>query len=306
VENPLVYDKNLQLAKVLERNSEKKAARKDTVLIAPKMALRHKVVVDPLQQRQADTGGKVTIPQTSLRHRMLMEDVQAIFQKIDVNESGTIEKDEIIRVLEEDELIRDFCTQIPALRPLLDKTEWEETFRTIDTNEDGVISMEEFAFFFAPVPPVTSGIIEFQMEKMGPADGRGAIDKEMEEVKGSIIHEVATNPDDEYTTEYTITVAITTPSDPPPDFNPWLKRLSASIKTLAEKLAYLSPSLSLNSPIYSQKLLHSLVAKAKEFKFMSPILARSPSALGCYTRSPTPGLRDGFSPYPPRPGSSLL
>jgi hypothetical protein len=39
---------------------------------------------------------------------MQVEDATAIFQKIDVNENGTIEKEEMLRVLEEDELIRDF------------------------------------------------------------------------------------------------------------------------------------------------------------------------------------------------------
>mmetsp|Transcript_1778 Transcript_1778/g.3034 ORF Transcript_1778/g.3034 Transcript_1778/m.3034 type:complete len:257 (-) Transcript_1778:87-857(-) len=77
-------------------------------------------------------------------------DLSAIFELIDKNGNGVIEKSEVLRAAQSpDDSLTALCTQIPCLMPFLDARQWERAFKSMDTNEDGVISWFEFVHFFA-------------------------------------------------------------------------------------------------------------------------------------------------------------
>jgi len=219
-----------------------------------------------------------------------------VFSKIDVNENGVIDKKEVIALLEKDEEVKTFCKGNTALELLLNMETWKEVFHMVDSTAtykgrtDGVISWPEFRAFFIPTEPIVTGKITWHIEKMGP------VESEMEPCPGTITFTV--KEVDEGVCEYIMAAKIRAP-EPPPDFNKsWVKKNAAAFKGLVEKIGFLCPSFGKGWALYSQAVHHRIVKKAKEFNFMNAELARSPSALGYYARSPTPGIRDGFSPYP--------
>lgn len=77
-------------------------------------------------------------------------DLSAIFQCIDKNGNGFLEKEEVLAAANGlDKSLTDLCEQIPALWSFLDVGRWENAFRDMDTNQDGKISWFEFVSFFA-------------------------------------------------------------------------------------------------------------------------------------------------------------
>jgi len=77
-------------------------------------------------------------------------DLSVIFELIDKNGNGTLEKSEVLRAAQSpDENLTAVCSQIPCLKPFLDVQQWESFFLSMDTNADGVISWFEFVHFFA-------------------------------------------------------------------------------------------------------------------------------------------------------------
>lgn len=80
------------------------------------------------------------------------EDLLAVFACIDRNGNGALEKNEVLAAAEsQDSTLRDFCQQVPALKPLLSADSWRKAFDDLDTNKDGVVSWHEFAAFFMKV-----------------------------------------------------------------------------------------------------------------------------------------------------------
>merc|ERR1719321_2013274 len=246
----------------------------------------------------------VTAPGLDPENPMTPEDLGQIFTKIDVNGNGVIDKKEVIALLESDEDIKTFCKGNPTLELLLNIDSWRTAFDAIDSmatfkgRKDGVVSWPEFRAFFIPTDPIVKGTITWNVEKMGP------VESEMEPCPGTITFTV--KEVDEGVIEYIMAAKIRAP-EPPVDFNKsWVKKNAGAFKGLVEKVAFLCPSFGKGWELYSQAVHHRIVKKAKEFTFMQSELARSPSALGYYSRSPTPGVRDGFSPYPekraPSPG----
>jgi len=77
-------------------------------------------------------------------------DLSAIFQCIDKNGNGFLEKQEVLAAASgTDRNLVELCRQIPSLNAFLDVGRWEKAFMDMDTNEDGRISWFEFLRFFA-------------------------------------------------------------------------------------------------------------------------------------------------------------
>jgi len=77
-------------------------------------------------------------------------DLSAIFQCIDKNGNGLLEKQEVLNAARgADQNLRDLCQQVPSLAAFLDVQQWEAAFNQMDTNADGVVSWFEFLKFFA-------------------------------------------------------------------------------------------------------------------------------------------------------------
>jgi Ca2+-binding EF-hand superfamily protein len=76
-------------------------------------------------------------------------DLSAVFQCIDKNRNGFLEKHEVVAAANsaDSELVH-LCQQIPSLQPFLSVEKWEKHFLDMDTNEDGKISWFEFVRFF--------------------------------------------------------------------------------------------------------------------------------------------------------------
>lgn len=304
VEYPTMYDSNVARVRSLEREAENKGViRRMTTIVNPKQVISHTIEITPPVPKE-EMEKPVAAPGLDPENPISVEDLGTIFNKIDVNGNGVIDKKEILALLETDEETKAFCGSNPALQMLLNVESWKQTFDSIDSTstfkgrKDGVISWPEFRAFFIPTEPVVTGRITWHVDKMGP------VESEMEPCPGTITFTV--KEVDEGVIEYIMATKIRAP-DPPPDFNkPWVKKNAAAFKGLVEKIAFLCPSFGKGWEFYSQAVHHRIVKKAKEFNFMQAELARSPSALGYYSRSPTPGIRDGFSPYPekraPSPG----
>jgi len=304
VEYPTMYDSNIARVRSLEREAENKGViRRMTTIVNPKQVISHTIEITPPVPKE-EMEKPVAAPGLDPENPISVEDLGTIFNKIDVNGNGVIDKKEILALLETDEETKAFCGSNPALQMLLNVESWKQTFDSIDSTstfkgrKDGVISWPEFRAFFIPTEPVVTGRITWHVDKMGP------VESEMEPCPGTITFTV--KEVDEGVIEYIMATKIRAP-DPPPDFNkPWVKKNAGAFKGLVEKIAFLCPSFGKGWEFYSQAVHHRIVKKAKEFNFMQAELARSPSALGYYSRSPTPGIRDGFSPYPekraPSPG----
>eukprot|EP00746_Dinoflagellata_sp_MGD_P125631 gnl/MRDRNA2_/MRDRNA2_60439_c0_seq1.p1 gnl/MRDRNA2_/MRDRNA2_60439_c0~~gnl/MRDRNA2_/MRDRNA2_60439_c0_seq1.p1 ORF type:complete len:354 (-),score=79.29 gnl/MRDRNA2_/MRDRNA2_60439_c0_seq1:64-1125(-) len=304
VEYPMLYDSNIARVRSLEREAELKGVKKRmTTIVNPKQVILHTVEITPPVPKE-EMPRPVTAPGLDPENPISVEDLGIIFNKIDVNGNGVIDKKEIVALLETDEETKAFCQGNPALQMLLNIESWKQTFDAIDSTatfkgrKDGFISWPEFKAFFIPTEPIVKGTITWHVEKMGP------VESEMEPCPGTITFTV--KEVDEGIVEYIMATKIRCP-EPPPDLNKtWVKKNAAAFKGLVEKITFLCPSFGKGWELYSQAVHHRIVKKAKEFNFMQAELARSPSALGYYSRSPTPGIRDGFSPYPekraPSPG----
>jgi len=73
----------------------------------------------------------------------------AVFAFMDTNKNGVLEKSEVMAACSSaDSSLREFCTQVPGLAPLLKPETWQATFQSLDTNEDGIVSWAEFVSFF--------------------------------------------------------------------------------------------------------------------------------------------------------------
>lgn len=304
VEHPMLYDSNIARVRSLEREAESKGVKRClTTIINPKQVILHTVEITPPVPKE-EMPKPVSAPGLDPENPIAAEDLGVIFNKLDVNGNGVIDKKDILALLETDEETKGFCSANPALQLLTDVQTWKQTFEAMDSistfqgRKDGVISWPEFKAFFIPTEPVVTGKITWHVEKMGP------VESEMEPCPGTITYTV--KEVEEGVIEYIMAAKIRAP-EPPPDFNKvWVKKNAAAFKGLVEKIAFLCPSFGKGWELYTQTVHHRIVKKAKEFSFMQAELARSPSALGYYARSPTPGIRDGFSPYPEkRTGSPL-
>lgn len=305
VEYPALYDSNIARVRSYERNAEDKGVkRRMTTIVNPKQVLLHTVEITPPVPKE-QMPRPVSAPGLDPDNPISEEELGVIFNKIDVNGNGVIEKKEILALLESDEETKAFCKG--SLEVLINTEAWKGTFEKIDSmatfkgRKDGFISWPEFKAFFIPTEPIVTGKVTWHVEKMGP------VESEMEPCPGTITFTV--KEVDEGVIEYIMAAKIRA-YDPPPDFNKtWVKKNAATFKGLVEKIGFLCPSFGKGWELYSQAVHHRIVKKAKEFNFMQAELARSPSALGYYSRSPTPGIRDGFSPYPekrsPSPGSEV-
>lgn len=142
---------------------------------------------------------------------------------------------------------------------------------------------------------ITTSYIYLNIEEIG------TVISEMEAVTGQIKF-IATEADEEMC-DFEVDIAITsTSSDPPEGLQEWVDSLSSGLKTLAEKMVYLSPSLG-NQARYSVNLHRLILEKAKKFEFISQHLLRSPSAQSCLLDGSARGSLTYF--IPPRPMSSL-
>jgi len=297
IEYPILYDSNIARVRSLEREADEKGVkRRMTTIINPKHVILHTVEITPPVPKE-EMPRPVSAPGLDPENPISIEELGTIFNKIDVNANGVIDKKEIIALLEQpDEETKAFCQGNHALTVLLNVDTWKLAFEAMDSaatfkgRKDGIISWPEFRAFFIPTEPIVNGTITWHVEKMGP------VESEMEPCPGTITFTV--KEVDEGVIEYIMATKIRAP-EPPVDFSkPWVKKNAAAFKGLVEKIAFLCPSFGKGWELYSQAVHHRIVKKAKEFNFMQSELARSPSALGYYSRSPTPGIRDGFSPYP--------
>jgi hypothetical protein len=297
VEYPTLYDSNIARVRSLEREAELKGVKKRmTTIVNPKQVILHTVEITPPVPKE-ELPRPIAAPGLDPMNPIPVEDLGMIFSKVmgDAEGESVIKKKDVIALLETDEEFK-AVLQGKELHLLLAVDSWKETFLAFE--EPDVISWPNFKAFFLPKEPVVTGTITWHVEKMGP------VESEMEACPGTITYTV--REVDEGVIEYVMATKIRCP-EPPPDLNkPWVKKNAAAFKGLVEKIAFLCPSFGKGWELYTQAVHHRIVKKAKEFNFMQAELARSPSALGYYSRSPTPGIRDGFSPYPdkrsPSPG----
>lgn len=305
IENPTLYDSNIARARCLEREpSQKRVVRRMTTITAPMQVIQHSIEITPPPVQSEPTEEELAEQAKKKEEDMVLEEsLRKIFDKIDVNKNGVVERKEVLTLLQNDEEIRVIIAENPLLEKLLTQETWQEAFNAMDSNKvfqgrkDGVINWAEFRGTFIH-EELIQGVITWNVEKMGP------VESEMTDCPGTIKYIVRLV--DDGICEFVMACKIRVP-EPTPDLKPWVKKTAASFKGLVEKIVYLCPSLVQEWELYSQVLHHRILKKAKAFNFMNVELARSPSALGFYQRSPTPGIRDGFSPYPDRrPHSSLL
>jgi len=299
VEYPALYDSNIARVRSFERDAgDKGVKRRMTTIVNPKQVILHTVEITPPVPKD-QMPKPVSAPGLDPDNPITEEELGVIFSKIDVEQNGVIEKKAMLALLEsgEEESYETKALCKGPLEILLNTESWKETFEAIDSvatlkgrKGPEVISWPEFRAFFIPTDPVVTARVTWHVEKMG------VVETEMEPCPGTITFTV--KEVDEGVIEYVMAAKIRA-YDPPPDFNKtWVKKNAATFKGLVEKIAFLCPSFGKGWELYSQAVHHRIVKKAKEFNFMQAELARSPSALGYYSRSPTPGIRDGFSPYP--------
>lgn len=312
VEHPTLYDSNIARARCLEREaSQKRVVRRVTSLVAPMQVIQHSIELTP-PPKEPTEAELAELEKKKEEEKVMEESLRKIFDKMDVNGNGAVEMKEVLALLQNDEEIKAMIAEAPALEKLLTQESWQEAFKAMDSakvfqgRKDGVVNWPEFRGTFIPEEQIKCAIT-WNVERMGP------VENEMTDCPGTITYTVRLV--DEGICEFVMAAKIRVP-EPTPDLKPWVKKTAASFKGLVEKITYLCPRLVQEWELYSQVLHHKILRKAKGFNFMNAELARSPSALGFYQRSPTPGIRDGFSPYPAmqrqfaheegRPHSSLL
>lgn len=264
-------------------------------MVNPMQVIQHSIEIQPPPtQAELDAEPSEEAKKKEEEDKIAGEALKKIFDKLDANENGVVEKKEMLEFLKNDEEARNIAAEMPQLEQLLTPDTWAEAFAKIDSNsvfkgrKDGVISWPEFHAFFFP-KELIKGSITWHVDRMGP------VESEMSPCPGTITYTVRLA--DEGVCEFVMACKVRCP-EPPPDLKPWVKKTAASFKGLVEKITYLCPRLVQEWDLYSHVLHHRILRKAKGFSFMNVELARSPSALGFFQRSPTPGIRDGFSPYP--------
>lgn len=161
VEYPTLYDSNIARVRSLERTAEDKGVkRRLTTIINPKQVILHTVEITPPVPKE-QLPRPVSAPGLDPDNPISPEDLATIFRKLDVNQSGVIEKKNIIALLETDEETKAFCKASPALEMLTNTATWRAAFDCIDSiqtfkgRKDGIISWPEFRAFFIPTNPLS-------------------------------------------------------------------------------------------------------------------------------------------------------
>lgn len=295
MEHPTLYDSNVAYMTCHERDADtKKAVYRTLALKDPKTCILHRTVVTPLGDtpRAEPKGANPDAPASE-------DALRELFDSLDANGNGVLEREELKRLNEDAELRGSLSEEgKECFSLLLAATETPEStealFEELDSDEvfggrkDGFLSWIEFRAFFLPQAPEKGGSIAFELEKMGP------VPDEMTPCKGVLLHKI--RDIDQGITELTISCEATTMT--PPSLGAWAKSYVTFFKKVAENIKFLCPKLKKDWEKYSIALHHRILSQAKRFHLISPVLARSPSAMGHYMRSPTPGLNDGFSVPP--------
>jgi len=73
--------------------------------------------------------------------------LREIFDCVDLDRSGIIEKEEIVEAIENDIEVKQLIQQSRILRPLLKTNTFEAAWSKLDTDDDGGVSWAEFKFF---------------------------------------------------------------------------------------------------------------------------------------------------------------
>jgi voltage-gated sodium channel len=72
------------------------------------------------------------------------DEIKMLFQTIDSDNSGDINKTEFLRAFKTDDVVIAFCKARPALRPLLDHRRFKRAFESIDNDGSDGITLDEF------------------------------------------------------------------------------------------------------------------------------------------------------------------
>ena len=81
------------------------------------------------------------------RKRGKLDDVTRIFRMLDKDDSGVVNKEEMLHALETDEDLRETMEDSPQLAPLLNPEAFAEAFELMDVDDEGTVSLVEFRAF---------------------------------------------------------------------------------------------------------------------------------------------------------------
>ena len=70
-----------------------------------------------------------------------------VFELVDTDGSGTIEQEEMLQALQNNEKVREYVQASKALQPLLDNKMFSQAFMAMNTDDDEGISLDEFTTF---------------------------------------------------------------------------------------------------------------------------------------------------------------
>jgi len=78
-----------------------------------------------------------------------------MFRMIDKDNSGLLDQRELLTALKDDDAVSSFAKQCHALKPLLSNKLFAESWRAMDTDDDGGVSLEEFIEFCLVIKEVS-------------------------------------------------------------------------------------------------------------------------------------------------------
>lgn len=109
----------------------------------------------------------------------VVDRVNGIFQSIDVNGNGTIEKGEWLKAATSSTILREAAQEFVELGPLLQPAHWRQEFQNLDTNKDSHVSATEFFAFVFPIVWKQHGIKSVILSVFASVDknGNGEIEK---------------------------------------------------------------------------------------------------------------------------------
>lgn len=112
---------------------------------------------------EEEKGGEERSAQEPEETELSEDDLQAIrviFNLVDADNSGLIDKRELMVAIRVNDTVNEFCTKNERLRPLLHDSGFASLWQQLDTDEDEGVSFREFISFMKRAPAAHKDLVE--------------------------------------------------------------------------------------------------------------------------------------------------
>ena len=125
---------------------------------------------DATEEEKKELGDLAHQEETELSEDDLQA-IRIIFNLVDADNSGLIDKRELMVAIRVNDTVNDFCSKSERLRPLLHDNTFASLWRALDTDEDEGVSFKEFTDFLKRAPAAHKELLE-RREKVKVATQR--------------------------------------------------------------------------------------------------------------------------------------